>query len=304
MPVLPSVTATNETRTASHKSETVTMLPLVGCLVEAEKVIGPDRPWNAINGLQQTFLANFFSLGRNDVGRIPELEATASWNVEDVNKFLRDRGFSIELPAIGKGSFAVASVLNVLVEWIAKGEATTIRDKKYPAVKLEKRNMLHYYTSRSNSHPIVQIPTKSGDQVCMTVVDNPPTGFDLVKLAQELNKTSLPNAHFENVIFPMVDYDREIDIKWIVGMNTKDAKGLGWEIANALQQTKFKMNEYGARVKSAAAMEMLCMGVREPKPDLVIDQPFLIWITRDGLSQPLFTGFIAEDCWKNPGNLS
>ena len=138
----------------------------------------------------------------------------------------------------------------------------------------------------------------------MTVVDNPPTGFDLVKLAQELNKTSLPNAHFENVIFPMVDYDREIDIKWIVGMNTKDAKGLGWEIANALQQTKFKMNEYGARVKSAAAMEMLCMGVREPKPDLVIDQPFLIWITRDGLSQPLFTGFIAEDCWKNPGNLS
>ena len=306
MPVLPTTTAAiGQAKTGSHKSQTVTMGPLTSCLLKAEEMLGKDRVWRAINELQSSFLLKFFNdIARGDIAKIPELEAIASFKVDEVNTFMKDRGFPIELAPLQRGDFAVASVLNVLVEWLVAGEVTSVHRGRYPAVKLGKRNMLRYYTSPSNSHPIVQIPTKSGDWVYMTVVGHPPAGFGLVELAQELNRTSLPNDQFGDVIFPMADYDRKIDISWLVGLATTDTQGDDWEITEALQQTRFRMNQLGARAQSAAAMSFMKMGMAEQKPDLVIDQPFLIWITRDGLSQPLLTGFMAEDCWKNPGNLS
>lgn len=40
-----------------------------------------------------------------------------------------------------------------------------------------------------------------------------------------------------------------------------------------------------------------------PKPDLVIDRPFLCWIERPGIPVPLFLGHITEEDWKSPGSL-
>lgn len=42
---------------------------------------------------------------------------------------------------------------------------------------------------------------------------------------------------------------------------------------------------------------------RMPKEEIVIDKPFLVWISRENMTLPLFSGIIAEDCWKDPGSL-
>jgi hypothetical protein len=42
----------------------------------------------------------------------------------------------------------------------------------------------------------------------------------------------------------------------------------------------------------------------EPKPDHVIDRPFLVWFERDGLSRPLFAAYVVEDEWRNPGAIA
>jgi len=72
-------------------------------------------------------------------------------------------------------------------------------------------------------------------------------------------------------------------------------------ITQALQQTKLRMNEEGARAQSAVAIGVLrgCL----PTYDYVIDWPFLFWITRPGISKPLFVAYVTEDDWKNPGDI-
>ncbi|MDO8598851.1 MAG: hypothetical protein Q7S02_01975, partial [bacterium] len=60
----------------------------------------------------------------------------------------------------------------------------------------------------------------------------------------------------------------------------------------------------GARAESAVAIAVTRGGSFEkPKPDLVIDQPFLCWIRRPGCRLPLFVGYFDTDSWKDPGSL-
>ena len=75
-------------------------------------------------------------------------------------------------------------------------------------------------------------------------------------------------------------------------------------ITQALQQTKLRMNDTGGRCESAAAvaacLESCSIGPENP---YIIDKPFLLWLERPSLSQPLFALHLCEDVWKLPENL-
>ena len=93
-----------------------------------------------------------------------------------------------------------------------------------------------------------------------------------------------------------------VDISWLQGLNTTDQKNLPWNISQAMQQTKFKMNCQGARVKSAVAIAVrMCASVM---PNIyTIDKPFLLWIEREGLDIPIMYAYLDKDTWKNPWSL-
>ena len=93
---------------------------------------------------------------------------------------------------------------------------------------------------------------------------------------------------------------------WLIGMRTTMGEGHQEAvISQALQQTKFKMNQLGARVKSAVAIGIsktsASIEILEP---IIINKPFFLWIERPGLSFPLMYAYIDEANWKNPGDLS
>jgi serine protease inhibitor len=104
----------------------------------------------------------------------------------------------------------------------------------------------------------------------------------------------------------MIDLNETVDIGWLKEMLTVDEIGDSWKISQALQQTKFKMNETGAHVKSAVAIGVMrCVSFgRPPELHLVIDKPFLLWIAREGTSLPIFAAYLDEDVWKDPKNLT
>jgi hypothetical protein len=118
----------------------------------------------------------------------------------------------------------------------------------------------------------------------------------------ELQKIKQPYA-CQGVAFPMVTYDEMVNISWVKGLATSNDPNSGWAVAEALQQTKFRMNEFGARVESAVAMSFRCMAACAPDPWVVIDRPFILWIERKGIGMPLFCGSFSEDAWSNPGGL-
>ena len=63
------------------------------------------------------------------------------------------------------------------------------------------------------------------------------------------------------------------------------------------------MNEIGFRVKSAVALGMLAGAALKRTEPYVINRPFLMWITRSGLSKPLFIAYLNKDVWKDPEGL-
>ncbi|PYV09532.1 MAG: hypothetical protein DMG23_10570 [Acidobacteria bacterium] len=288
-------------------STTVVAYPLVSALVESEKILGPDRQWKSVNDTQARFLKEFFAESRRE--KLPEIESCVSWDAAEVSAFMAQRGFPLEIPPFPPQTFGAAGVLDLLVEWFEKGEVDTIktgliRRREFPAVQIWADHVV-FFRAPGHKNPLACVKTKSGDEVYMTMLADPPAGFDLVANAQELSRNKRHTDEFSGLIFPMVDLDHLVDVDWLAGMETTEIHGQPSWIAKAYQRTRLRMNEFGARAESAA-FEVLegAAGSITVKPPHVIDRPFLIWFERQGLAKPLFVGHITEDDWRNPGTLA
>jgi hypothetical protein len=263
--------------------------------------------WDSINVKQDIFLRHYFSK-RSELGEFlnKELRSWVSHDYATLNKILTDNGFSIQLRPFASNSFGVVSILDVLIEWLHEGLATSIdvEANQYPAVSIKQG--FDVKMSPHHEYPIVAIKTKSGDTVYMTVADRSRYEFDLlghIELIQgalrEYNpsldgySTFLNHSKYNQIIFPMVNIDKEEDVTWLLGLKKGD-----WRIAQALQQTKFKMDEKGARVESAVALHVE-KTYSKPIP-FVINKPFFIWISRPGCTAPVFAEYITEVDWKKP----
>lgn len=291
-------------------SSTTVVYPIVTALVKAEEIIGPKRDWQTVNPTQALFLKDFFASCREESGSIAEIESIASFTADDINRFLRERGFNIQLAPLRNDDrwkeFGVASVLDLLVKWFKPGNETRLKgvDKQmYPAVH-QGTEVSSFYQADQHGYPIAQLKTTSSDQVYMTKLDNAPADFELLRYARRLASSLKPINDYGGVTFPMVDLKQEVDISWLIDLATISAKGEPVKITQALQETHLAMNEVGARAKSAVAIAVAVAAVYRPaKPELLIDGPFLIWFQRPGLTEPLFVGHITEADWKKPETL-
>ncbi|OGL76513.1 hypothetical protein A3E97_03560 [Candidatus Uhrbacteria bacterium RIFCSPHIGHO2_12_FULL_47_12] len=69
-----------------------------------------------------------------------------------------------------------------------------------------------------------------------------------------------------------------------------------------MQQATLKMNETGARARAADEM-MVSRSMSPHDNKLIIDKPFLLAITRNGVTAPIFAAYVDYDSWKDPGSL-
>lgn len=295
-------------------SKTMVVSPIVAALVKTEDILGKDRKWNVVNDVQAHFLEQFFSKREELRGfSEKELRSWASWVAAELNEILEKEGFDIRLQDFAPNEFGVVSILDVLVEWLVEGEKTRlyIDDANYPAVKMEPeaeveggfKTIFEVYTSSQHPYPVAMLHTKSGDRLYMTIADRPYQDFKLISRIDEIRNDLQRDQYYDWLMFPMVDLNHEVDISWLKNMQTT-VEGSGEEaiISDALQQTKFKMNELGARVKSAVAIKVTITSVRR-EMGLIIDKPFFLWIEREGMLIPVMYAHIDEGDWKNPGNL-
>jgi len=288
------------------KSVTVTVPPILACLRKAAEHLGQELLLSP-NGDEQNVFVQKYGGFIDDISKMGdgELKSIADADVGVVNRFLEANGFSIRLPASPPNSLNVASVLNILVEWTKAGIVTEVKTDKgvFPAAKLT--TGVGFFSWKD--HTVVSIETKPGFKVPPCRVWMTPVG-DLVggDIKEVLSTfTDMPpyaggtESGYNGVIFPMVDYDSEVDLSWIEGLHVTPE----WFVATAVQQTKFRMNERGARAKSGVGMNLTKGASPRPKQTFIIDKPFALWITRKGIRFPLFSGIFAEDVWKRPESL-
>ncbi len=314
------------------KSYTACSYPIVSCLVKASDFVGKGTNWQGTSDQQKAFLVDYFKASRREVSSISDIESIASLNCSDVNDFLVKRGFSIQLQPFAPGGFGVASVLDVKLKWLHGGnflslqcpqyrECPTEKTTVYPAVQLP----MHYRDkvdsrafkvwSDQKGEYVYELRTKDSKtkaflSVAPSSVSTVVGTLELLKYVQSLARDKFAavidynvGKDFDDValVFPMVDLNQEVDLGWICELATTDGK---WKVDQALGQNKLRINETGARAQSAVAMSMKAVSIGPIIENMfVIDQPYLFWIERDGLSFPLFAAYLAKDCWKEPENL-
>lgn len=299
------------------KTETQVVLPILGCLKAAEDFLGEHEGWAKLNRQvnwtpsnedQYQFLKRFIEAKKVVDTLGDNLKRKASRDVQVINDWLKENGFEMQLVPESGPVIAVASILDVLVEWVKEGKVTSIQNPKgrFPAVAIKGEDGVRMFINRElHPFPIAMIRTKSGDLVYMSVLDYLP--LDTFALTDKVDKlrrliSGRVSEATGGVIFPMVDYDRMVDIGWIRGMSTGTGQD-EWYIGQAIQQTKFRMNEKGAHAKSAVAMTLRCMACAAEPEWVVMDRPFILWFERPGVEIPLFAGVFAEDVWKKPAEL-
>ena len=302
------------------KTGTQVILPILGCLKAAEEYLGSEVGWDSVgrkvewtpaNEEQYQFFKRFTSAIRYADALGDNLKRKANRDVNVINAWLRENGFDIQLSDPGPGlAFAVASILDVLVNWIREGEVTSIYNSKgtFPGVSIKRQegNVVGLLNRAIHPFPVAKLETKTGDVVYMTVMDYlPGEVFSISDKVDQVRKVVTEPSNTiacDGVVFTMVDYDRRVDIGWIVGLETGPCQD-DWYVSEALQQTKFRMNEKGAHAKSAVAMTLRCKCAVSHDAWIRIDRPFLLWIERSGVDIPLFAGVFAEDVWKKPVEL-
>lgn len=292
------------------KSKTDVIHPIMAALLGAEQFLGKGRVWQPLNDQQRLFLERLATNG-GDLSGIPEMKTKASWSADEINAFLREHGFTIKLEQFADGEFGVASLMKMLVEWLQAGRKGTFTSsfdgKSYPSVFLsnDARPAFRSLTLADGIEATyVRIPTKSGDTVCMLPLGSRNMArVDLAKVVQDIDRGTSACYDFEGVLFPMVDLDETKGLDWLIGMASVNEAGRPYAISQAVQQSRLKMNEKGAKMESAVAIGVRTTSVRMPLPPFVIDEPFLFWAERPGLGLPYFTAYVSQEAWKDPGDI-
>lgn len=285
------------------------LITIARALDDAEKYVNEGAlDWQTVNVLQARMMDLYPSLVCA-FPFVPTLQGWARATAEELNQILAEHGASIRLEHWDPSPdiFGVASINDFSVQWLVAGETeyhglpVTIKSK--PAFRLPAGEAnVSFLQSRQHSELIIQIPTQNGDTVYITKYAAAlRSGFEVFDAVDRVRKNlAKANVWHAGVRIPMVKMQMAIDISWLINLwapvGTQSLR-----IFQALQEIKFGMNQFGARVVEITAIAM----VRESAPprDYEVDDDFLVWIERNGVPIPIFAAHITREHWKNPGDL-
>jgi len=239
------------------------------------------------------------------------LDSIAADTAAEVNAFLAEHGFDIQLqhwPNDGH-NFGVAGVSDILDHWVNAADLVTITGadgQSYKGFSLADEQLCEIFEPPPVAfrNPVAQVRTKDGLNVRFVMCDPPDDQLHMARLARILHihepgrgRTGHSAAHL-----PMVDLNIEPDVSWLIGLVLSSPFG-DWLVKQAKMQVMLKMNEKGFRAKEAAAMGMREMVMAAPAGPLVFNRPFLMTAGKPDVPVPVFSAYIAQDTWTNPGNL-
>lgn len=277
-------------------------------VVSGKSVLGGNR-WRPDNNPQADFLT-LFDLVTPHIEIMKNeglLDSRVSIQAHEINEWFARRGFPVSLQEQGDpNTFYVGSIFEQMVKWIVSGVKDTLEGqdgKKYDAVLMS--DGFHYYTSHHVSGPVVMIHTRDvrdrvGIVAMPRVIDLP---FQLLQLAAKIQKSLVPTFSYGDLCFPMVNIDQEVDVSWLKGLSTHTDSGRVARLTEVVQYCELKVNETGALAAAATGMAVTYESLITPKPAVVFDQPFLLWISRNGCPLPTFAAWVDYTDWKNPGEL-
>jgi serpin B len=150
----------------------------------------------------------------------------------------------------------------------------------------------------------------SGNALAMTLLVPDAGNFSAVVAALDadvIRAASVPTGQFELTMPPFKvtsapDAKRAVQQLGVVDVfidGVADLSGIagdpGWLFAGSfVHQATISVDENGTEAAAATGMGMMASGAPTPAPELVIDRPFLFWISETSTGSPLFLGTVVN----------
>jgi hypothetical protein len=154
-------------------------------------------------------------------------------------------------------------------------------------------------------YPVAVISTKSGDSVYLTFPRKEPQStitelFNIITFAEALTNKRGHQRHYDYLIIPKLNYEGDIDVAWIEGMNTVDKNDIPWVIRKAIMKSRLRLNHLGARAQAAFEGRVYLLGSTKREKYLIFDRPFLIWFVHN--KKVTYAAYMVGEQWKDPGD--
>lgn len=195
-----------------------------------------------------------------------------------MNKFLRSKGFSIQLKNQWWEWLYVASVFKQQVEWAEKWKKIPMNfmdDSSKPIEWVEmKKNWVTKYADWDSA--IYELLTKNGDKVFLMPSGNlKTTPIDLYQRIRTIHESKGSWLPWNTLQFPKVNLDEKGSIEWVIW-----AKVGEYTVNQAEYQNKLQMDENGAIAEAAVALATT-RWISFSKVD-TINWPFYVWFVKPG----------------------
>lgn len=233
---------------------------------------------------------------------MPDIEAIASFDYVEINKFLEESGFSIKLPPFpNQDYFGTASILKVILKWKEKCNTRTVittKKEEFPGIVLDAKKY------KLGKKDIYSVEDKQGYKVFISPNFKWLVEYDEINLYDSGLMISGPHEEV-NLVCPMIDYNEGGSLEWlnnltIIPEEEKKSIFRYAKLETALQQNIFKMDEIGAKVESASVIGFSGYSGLGNRNIEFIRDPFLLWIFAPNCKTSLFVGYFEEKYWKKP----
>ncbi len=108
-------------------SQIIDLATIMVALQQIEARLAAAGDWLSGNA-EQAHLLTVYKLFGQDAARLEDVEAKASPLIDELNTFLQQHGFSIQLqPIPDPKGFGVVAILDRAVKWLTAGEPQNIR---------------------------------------------------------------------------------------------------------------------------------------------------------------------------------
>jgi hypothetical protein len=222
------------------------------------------------------------------------MESFAAGEIEAVNQWLQDRGFTIQLTGqLPPGGFAVAAVLRLALSWKSAGVDTKIyaNGNSYAGFRLARGYQIREWPEGIAA----SLETTSGFTVHLAMLEQgavPRHEVELMRtvhaLMQCLSGALVATSEFSAVEVPNVSIDLMPECG-LVGVHAATTDAV---IAQAVVQHRFRLDRDGAVVEAAAAMAV----TRGGPTSLVFRDPFYAFVT-DSAGRSVFAAYVDTDAW-------
>jgi len=262
---------------------------------------------------------------------ITGLTALASADFQELNRFLTDRGFSpVFKPFHTARDLGVVAIIDKMIKWLngpAKKTVIHARDGKLelPGFELPGEGVNIYQVDGDGYRDsyLLELLTKSRDTLWLFVHPNlkisqlglVDLSIDVMSKPRQIASVAgreipgfgaLTKPAFSGAEVPMVDFDVNPSLDFLLGAMATTKKNDPYQVKQACQQFKMRMDRHGARVKAATSMGMmLTCCIDATPPPFIVDRPFYGWWMQDGIKLPMAAFFVDYDSMKRPdGNLT